>query len=306
MSFNIKKYYKNDKKNKKNTLFINRRSKMLTKNIFLCIIIFVGCFTITNTQACNSNTYTITDNNNNTLLSLDTDGSLNISGICNCKSFSGDGSNLKGLENQHIIANLIALINNLTIQINMIMNNVTRLQNTVNNQISQINLLQNSVNNSVPVGTITSYGSINLPMGWMNCNGSAISRTLYSDLFNVIGVTYGVGDSVNTFNLPDMRGKTAGTGIGLTNRNIGEIIAKENHTLNINEIPSHNHSGSIIGTDGRHTHSIYGFDGQGHYPMYSQDGGGYFARTSIELPNTNGNGNSSWLAVNNQKCSSYS
>ena len=39
------------------------------------------------------------------------------------------------------------------------------------------------------------------------CDGSAISRSTYSDLFDVIGVQYGVGDGSTTFNLPDLRGE---------------------------------------------------------------------------------------------------
>jgi microcystin-dependent protein len=46
------------------------------------------------------------------------------------------------------------------------------------------------------------------PSGWLLCYGQAVSRTTYSDLFSVIGTTFGAGDSSTTFNLPDMRGRT--------------------------------------------------------------------------------------------------
>ena len=46
----------------------------------------------------------------------------------------------------------------------------------------------------VPVGTIIQYASSTAPSGYLNCDGSAISRTTYSGLFNLIGTTYGVGD----------------------------------------------------------------------------------------------------------------
>lgn len=45
-----------------------------------------------------------------------------------------------------------------------------------------------------------------IPLGYLECDGSAISRTTYADLFSVIGEIYGVGDGVNTFNIPDYRG----------------------------------------------------------------------------------------------------
>jgi hypothetical protein len=45
--------------------------------------------------------------------------------------------------------------------------------------------------------------------GWLVCDGSAISRTTYAELFDVIGTTYGVGDGTTTFNLPDYTDKFA-------------------------------------------------------------------------------------------------
>lgn len=44
-----------------------------------------------------------------------------------------------------------------------------------------------------------------LPEGWKHCDGSAISRTLFDDLFNVIGTQYGTGDGSTTYNLPEAR-----------------------------------------------------------------------------------------------------
>lgn len=41
-----------------------------------------------------------------------------------------------------------------------------------------------------------------IPQGWLRCNGAAISRSNFSLLFTVIGVTYGVGDGSTTFNVP--------------------------------------------------------------------------------------------------------
>lgn len=45
------------------------------------------------------------------------------------------------------------------------------------------------------------------PAGYLVCNGNAVSRTLYPDLFAAIGVTWGIGDGGTTFNVPDLRGK---------------------------------------------------------------------------------------------------
>lgn len=63
-------------------------------------------------------------------------------------------------------------------------------------------------NKTTPVGTISMFGGITAPSGWLLCDGSEISRTDYADLFNVIGTTYGTGDGSTTFNLPDFRDRT--------------------------------------------------------------------------------------------------
>jgi microcystin-dependent protein len=57
------------------------------------------------------------------------------------------------------------------------------------------------------IGLITTFGMTSLPTGYLECNGAAISRTTYANLFNVIGTTFGVGDGSSTFNLPDLRGE---------------------------------------------------------------------------------------------------
>ena len=54
-----------------------------------------------------------------------------------------------------------------------------------------------------PVGAIVPYGGDTAPTGYLLCDGSAVSRTTYSDLYAVIGTKYGEGDGNTTFNLPD-------------------------------------------------------------------------------------------------------
>lgn len=68
-----------------------------------------------------------------------------------------------------------------------------------------------------PIGTILPYGGYSAPTGWFICNGAAISRTDYADLFDVIGTSFGSGDGSTTFNLPDLREATT-KGVGLTGK----------------------------------------------------------------------------------------
>lgn len=57
-----------------------------------------------------------------------------------------------------------------------------------------------------PVGTIITFASSTAPAGYLKANGNLISRTIYSNLFAVIGTTFGIGDGSTTFALPDLRG----------------------------------------------------------------------------------------------------
>ncbi len=91
--------------------------------------------------------------------------------------------------------------------------------------------------------------------GWLVCDGRAISRADYNDLFLLIGETFGAGDGVNTFNLPNAQGRVLGSITSnlstnnLTVRCVGDYVGAETHTLLESEMPSHTH------TDSGHTHS---------------------------------------------------
>lgn len=60
--------------------------------------------------------------------------------------------------------------------------------------------------NSAVIGEIIPFAGSAVPTNFLACDGTAISRSTYSDLFTVVGTTYGVGDGSTTFNLPDTRG----------------------------------------------------------------------------------------------------
>lgn len=59
----------------------------------------------------------------------------------------------------------------------------------------------------LPPATVHAFAGTTAPEGWAMCDGSEVSRTEYAALFAAVGTTYGVGDGLDTFNLPDMRGQ---------------------------------------------------------------------------------------------------
>ena len=58
-----------------------------------------------------------------------------------------------------------------------------------------------------PVGVVECFARAAAPGGWLACDGAAVSRTTYADLFAAIGTAFGAGDGSTTFNLPDLRGE---------------------------------------------------------------------------------------------------
>jgi microcystin-dependent protein len=60
---------------------------------------------------------------------------------------------------------------------------------------------------AIPAGMIMAFGGASVPSGYLLCDGSAVSRTSYANLFAAIGTAWGEGDGSTTFNLPDLRGR---------------------------------------------------------------------------------------------------
>ena len=89
------------------------------------------------------------------------------------------------------------------------------------------------------VGAIQMYGGATAPKGWLLCDGSAVSRTTYAKLFEVLGTAYGEGDGSTTFNVPNLQGRFA---LGASaNKALGVTGGEETHTLTTAEMPSHRH-----------------------------------------------------------------
>jgi len=107
-----------------------------------------------------------------------------------------------------------------------------------------------------PVGSVLPYAGSSAPMNWLLCDGSAVSRTIYADLFVVCGTAYGVGNGTTTFNIPNMSNRLPmGAGGTYTRASTGTGSV----TLATGNMPSHNHtlSGSSDSA-GSHGHSLSG------------------------------------------------
>lgn len=84
----------------------------------------------------------------------------------------------------------------------------------------------------IPTGLITPFGGASAPDGFLLCDGAAVSRTTYADLFAVVGTNYGVGDGSSTFNLPNLKGRVpVGLDTGQTEFNtLGKSGGNKSHS----------------------------------------------------------------------------
>lgn len=117
--------------------------------------------------------------------------------------------------------------------------------------VSQTNLTDTLQYALLPTGTIQMYGGQydNIPNGWLLCDGTAISRSTYEKLFDIVGTQFGVGNGSSTFNLPDLRAKFPR---GATNTaDAGTTGGEDSHVLSEAEMPAHDHDFNDPG----HTHT---------------------------------------------------
>ena len=114
------------------------------------------------------------------------------------------------------------------------------------------------------------------------CNGTALNRTSYTSLFNIIGTTYGAGNGSTTFELPNMNGRfVVGTGYIIDDSSqgghnqtysLGDKAGTQKHKMIQNEMPSHTHS---LGN-----HKIQSHPGTNYNEKRTgTNGGGYICNT---------------------------
>jgi microcystin-dependent protein len=107
---------------------------------------------------------------------------------------------------------------------------------------------------TLEIGAIYGSARSSTPSGYLLCDGSAVSRTTYANLFSAIGTSFGVGNNSTTFNIPDGRGGTlrgSGTSSGYTQNVTVTLGTKDNDSTQ-----GHRHSISDPG----HSHAIHGLN----------------------------------------------
>lgn len=139
------------------------------------------------------------------------------------------------------------------------------------------NLDPASMANRIP-GQVIMFAGKSAPAGTLLCNGAAVSRTTYADLFAAIGTLYGAGDGKTTFNLPKMEEgavvahttkadsvgtPTAGEVIGHTHTGSAASAGAHTHAVTVAAGGAHSHGASASGV-GDHAHGAW-TDQQGHH-----------------------------------------
>lgn len=100
----------------------------------------------------------------------------------------------------------------------------------------------------LPAGIVIPFAGAAAPTGWLLCDGLAVSRTTYADLFDAIGETWGDGDNVTTFNVPDLRDRTpAGESSTHVRGTLGGMAA---HVHETESGGTHGHTGDPGGSTG--------------------------------------------------------
>ena len=123
-----------------------------------------------------------------------------------------------------------------------------KTKNTYSARVIDMLLASSSGGDSLPIGSCMVYFGTIAPTNYMFADGTAISRTEYSELFAIIGTLYGAGDGSTTFNLPDKRIRVS---VPMkadddTFNKLGKTGGEKTHKLTISEMPSHNHGVSIV------------------------------------------------------------
>ncbi len=159
----------------------------------------------------------------------------------------------------------------------------------VNGKIDLENLVESVRNALIPTGVVLPIARAAAPTGFLLCQGQAVSRTTYAVLFAAIGTTYGTGDGVTTFNVPDLRGRVpVGVDAGAGRRTVSNLLGQ---SAGHQSLQSHTHGagGMLTGSESAlHHHNIGWFGGQVRH-----EGSGFAYGTNVEVGGTTQTGDES-------------
>jgi microcystin-dependent protein len=118
----------------------------------------------------------------------------------------------------------------------------------------------------VPPGAMVDFGGTTAPTGWLACDGAAISRTTFSNLFTALGTTWGAGDGSTTFNVPNLgnrfrRHRAVGSLAGAVGTLQSPTNLTHTHGVSGTTDPTgtdHTHSGttSAMSANANHSHTV--------------------------------------------------
>jgi hypothetical protein len=169
------------------------------------------------------------------------------------------------------ISNNLLVNNDCSLNGGATISNEIIIDGIINVKISNYNFSQNSIEQKIynpffPCGSVVSFATKKAPDGWLECDGNAISRIIYANLFNIIGTTWGVGDNSTTFNLPNLNN----SGSFIRGGNVDGIInhdttRKPNKDFNI-------HVNGTLNNSGEHQHNLWYKGHEQDYYYFSPQG----------------------------------
>jgi microcystin-dependent protein len=138
------------------------------------------------------------------------------------------------------------------------------------------------------LGEIRLFAGNFAPRGFAFCDGQLIPIATNDALFSLLGTTYG-GDGVQTFGLPDLRGRAPlhqGQGQGLSNYIIGQQFGVENVTLAVSNLPAHTHRASATNNSGTQSApggGVWATDSSGATAEYDAPNGALMAAQAVGM-----------------------
>lgn len=143
----------------------------------------------------------------------------------------------------------------------------------------------------VAPGFVMPFAANSNPDGYLLCNGAAVSRTTYANLFKAIGTTYGAGDGSTTFNLPSLsdgryiRGETTvGKSYAAGLPNISGTMYIRDDVTNLNVFNSCSGAFSASGTTGKRIYSTGGTVGSSKLTFSAKQSNAIYGNSTTVMP----------------------